>query len=43
MGDAPGGKTRLVVSQRLYTAAMEDMAREGWESSFTKLDTLLAG
>ncbi len=37
------GKTRLVVRQGPYTAEMEDMARQGWESSFTKLDTLLAG
>jgi uncharacterized protein YndB with AHSA1/START domain len=36
------GKTRLVVRQGPYTEEMEDMARAGWNSSFTKLDTLLA-
>ncbi|WP_371781601.1 SRPBCC family protein [Streptosporangium subroseum] len=36
-----GGKTRLVLRQGLYTEEVADMAREGWESSFTKLDTLL--
>ncbi len=37
-----GGKTRLEVRQGPYTQEMGEMAREGWESSFTKLDTLLA-
>ena len=37
-----GGKTRLVLRQGPYTEEVADMAREGWESSFTKLDTLLA-
>ncbi|HEV7761934.1 MAG TPA: SRPBCC domain-containing protein [Acidimicrobiales bacterium] len=37
------GKTRLVVRQGRYTPEMEDMARQGWESSFTKLDEVLAG
>jgi len=37
------GKTRLVVRQGPYTEEMEGMAREGWGSSFTKLDALLAG
>jgi uncharacterized protein YndB with AHSA1/START domain len=37
------GKTRLVLRQGPYTAEIEDMARQGWESSFTKLDRLLAG
>ncbi len=36
------GKTRLVLRQGPYTPEVEDMARQGWESSFTKLDTLLA-
>jgi uncharacterized protein YndB with AHSA1/START domain len=40
--DEGGGKTRLVVRQGKYTAEMEGMARMGWESSFTKLDKLLA-
>jgi uncharacterized protein YndB with AHSA1/START domain len=37
-----GDKTRLVLRQGPYTTEMEDMARQGWESSFTKLDALLA-
>jgi uncharacterized protein YndB with AHSA1/START domain len=36
------GKTKLVLHQGPYTDEMEGMAREGWGSSFTKLDTLLA-
>ncbi len=36
-----GGKTRLVLRQGPFTQEMLDMTREGWESSFTKLDTLL--
>jgi uncharacterized protein YndB with AHSA1/START domain len=38
-----GDKTRLVLRQGPYTEEMEGMAREGWGSSFTKLDALLAG
>jgi len=37
-----GGKTRLVLRQGPYTEQMEGPAREGWNSSFTKLDALLA-
>jgi uncharacterized protein YndB with AHSA1/START domain len=37
-----GGKTRLVLRQGPYSKEMEPMARQGWESSVTKLDTLLA-
>jgi uncharacterized protein YndB with AHSA1/START domain len=37
------GKTRLVLDQGPYKAEIEGDAREGWTSSFTKLDTLLAG
>lgn len=37
------GKTRLVIRQGSYTEQMEDMARQGWESSFTRLDALLEG
>ncbi|RKR93134.1 uncharacterized protein YndB with AHSA1/START domain [Micromonospora pisi] len=37
-----GGKTRLVLRQGPYTEEIEAMAREGWNSSFTKLDTLLS-
>jgi uncharacterized protein YndB with AHSA1/START domain len=40
--DAGEGKTRLVLRQWPYTEQMEGMAREGWNSSFTKLDKLLA-
>ncbi len=38
-----GDGTRLVLRQGPYTEQMEGMARDGWGSSFTKLDTLLAG
>ena len=37
-----GGKTRLLLRQGPFTQEMADMTREGWNSSFTKLDTLLA-
>lgn len=40
--DEAGGKTRLVIRQGPYTPEMEPMARAGWESSFTKLEPLLA-
>jgi uncharacterized protein YndB with AHSA1/START domain len=36
------GKTRLVVHQGPYGESMAGNAREGWGSSFTKLDALLA-
>ncbi|MFI7540592.1 SRPBCC domain-containing protein [Actinoplanes sp. NPDC049599] len=39
--DEPGGKTRLVVTQGPYRPEIVDMAREGWSSSFGKLDALL--
>ena len=38
----PGGKTRLINTQGPYTNAAEPMARQGWESSFAKLEPLLA-
>ena len=41
--DEGGNKTRLVLRQGPYTPEMEGNAREGWNSSFTKLDALLAG
>lgn len=41
--DEGGGKTRLVIHQGPYTEEVAGMAREGWNSSFTKLDTLLDG
>ncbi|HEX6249493.1 MAG TPA: SRPBCC domain-containing protein [Nocardioidaceae bacterium] len=37
-----GGKTRLVLDQGPYKEEMSSDAREGWTSSFTKLDALLA-
>jgi len=37
-----GGKTRLVLRQGPFPDEIESMAREGWSSSFTKLDDLLA-
>lgn len=36
------GKTRLTVTQGPYSPEIMGGAKEGWESSFTKLDTLLA-
>jgi uncharacterized protein YndB with AHSA1/START domain len=36
-----GGKTRLVLRQGPFTEEVEAMTREGWTSSFTKLDTVL--
>ena len=39
--DEPAGKTRLVVTQGPYQPEMVEMAREGWASSFTKLDKLI--
>jgi len=38
-----GGKTRLELRQGPFTEQTEEMTREGWGSSFTKLDALLAG
>ncbi len=40
--DAGEGRTRLELTQTPYAPEWGDMARMGWESSFTKLDTLLA-
>jgi uncharacterized protein YndB with AHSA1/START domain len=37
-----GGKTRLVLRQAPFEPGIENAAREGWGSSFTKLDALLA-
>jgi uncharacterized protein YndB with AHSA1/START domain len=36
------GKTRLVLRQGPFDDTVEGQAREGWMSSFTKLDALLA-
>lgn len=36
------GKTRLTVTQGPYSEEMSGHAREGWNSSFTKLDKVLA-
>jgi uncharacterized protein YndB with AHSA1/START domain len=40
--DEPGDKTRIVLTQGPYAPEIESDAREGWGSSFTKLDALLA-
>lgn len=40
--DEGGTKTRLVIKQGPFTQELADMTRDGWGSSFTKLDTLLA-
>ncbi|MCW2541531.1 MAG: hypothetical protein JWN95_3256 [Frankiales bacterium] len=40
--DAGAGKTTLVMTQGPYDDSLKDMASEGWNSSFTKLDTLLS-
>ena len=37
-----GDKTRITVTQGPYTPEIMGGAKEGWESSFTKLDALLA-
>jgi uncharacterized protein YndB with AHSA1/START domain len=39
--DEGEGKTRLVLRQGPYDEATGEMAREGWLSSFTKLDRVL--
>jgi uncharacterized protein YndB with AHSA1/START domain len=40
--DEEGGRTRLVLRQGPLPVEVMDMAREGWLSSFTKLDQALA-
>ena len=40
--DEPGGRTRIELTQGPIPAEAEGNAREGWASSFTKLDALLA-
>lgn len=40
--DEPGGKTRLELRQGPFSREMEAGSREGWNSSFGKLDDLLA-
>lgn len=40
--DEEGGRTRLVLTQGPYPPEVEGGAREGWSSSFTKLDKLLS-
>lgn len=40
--DEDGGKTRLVLRQGPFDEEMAGQTREGWGSSFTKLDKLLA-
>jgi uncharacterized protein YndB with AHSA1/START domain len=39
--DEPDGRTRLVLTQGPYQPEVAEMAREGWASSFTKLDKLI--
>jgi uncharacterized protein YndB with AHSA1/START domain len=39
--DEGEGKTRLVLRQGPYDETLGEMAREGWLSSFTKLDGML--
>ena len=41
--DEGDGTTRLLLRQGPYAAEMQKMADMGWNSSFTKLDALLAG
>jgi uncharacterized protein YndB with AHSA1/START domain len=41
--DEDGGRTLLKITQGPYSPDMESNAREGWGSSFTKLDAVLAG
>ncbi len=40
--DEPGGKTRLELRQGPFTAQLRAGSHDGWLSSFTKLDDLLA-
>jgi uncharacterized protein YndB with AHSA1/START domain len=40
--EEPGGKTRLELRQGPFSREMEEGSREGWGSSFGKLDDLLA-
>lgn len=40
--DEPGGRTRLVLRQGPSAPEWESNARDGWNSSFTKLDAFLA-
>ncbi|GIF36921.1 SRPBCC family protein [Actinoplanes xinjiangensis] len=40
--DEEDGRTRLVLTQSPFPTEMESGAREGWGSSFTKLDKILS-
>ena len=40
--EEPGGKTRLELRQGPFSEQLEADSRDGWNSSFTKLDRLLA-
>jgi uncharacterized protein YndB with AHSA1/START domain len=40
--DEPGGKTRIELRQGPFSQELRAGSREGWMSSFTKLDDLLA-
>jgi uncharacterized protein YndB with AHSA1/START domain len=39
--DEAGNRTRLELTQGPFTQELSDGSRQGWESSFTKLDALL--
>ncbi|GGJ94876.1 hypothetical protein GCM10010123_25900 [Pilimelia anulata] len=41
--DEGGAKTRVVIRQGPFTPEFEEMTRQGWTSSFTKLERVLAG
>jgi uncharacterized protein YndB with AHSA1/START domain len=41
--DEGAGKTRLELRQGPFDQEIGDQTKDGWESSFTKLDALLAG
>ncbi len=40
--DADGGGTKVVIQQGPFMPELEQSAKAGWESSFSKLDALLA-
>jgi uncharacterized protein YndB with AHSA1/START domain len=42
LSDVEGGGTLLVITQGPFSDEMAEMTRQGWGSSFTKLDALLA-
>ena len=38
-----GAKTRMTLHQGPFTPEFRDMTRDGWESSFVKIDAILGG